>query len=87
MDFVPLMSTYKTRVVVCRARSLHASKSDAFDAGKDAVFADKPVSVFGFRILSLLLDHDAEYIRDVLVQCARLAIVVECSRVLSNSMG
>ena len=78
--------THKTRVVVSGAGLLHAPKSDALDIREQTTFADEPVGLVSRLVLKLLLDHDAEHVRDVLVQGARLALVHEWARVLGDGV-
>ena len=78
--------THETRVIVSGAGLLHAPKSDTLDIRKQAAFANEPVSLVSRLVLKLLLDHDAEYVRDVLVQGARLALVDKWARVLGNGV-
>ena len=78
--------THETRVVVSGAGLLHAPKSDTLDIREQTAFADEPVGLVSRLVLKLLLDHDAEHVRDVLVQGARLALVHEWARVLGDGV-
>ncbi len=78
--------THKTWVVVGCAGLLHAPKSDTLDIRKQTAFADEPIGLISRLVLKLLLDHDAEHVRDVLIQGARLALVDEWARVLSDGV-
>ena len=49
--------------------------------------ANQPISLLGSLILNLLLDHDPENIRYVLVEGSRLAVVVERAGVLGDSVS
>jgi len=81
-----MRETYKARIVIRGTWILHVAQSNTLDVGQEAAFADQPVCSFGGLVLDELLDHDAKDVRDVLVERARLTLVLQGARVLGDGV-
>lgn len=86
LEVVRLGVLAEARVVVRGPGGLHVAQGDALNAGHETLFADEPVGVGGLLVLHALLHHDAEDVRDVLVEGAALPGVVERGRVLRHGV-
>lgn len=74
-------------VIVSRAGCLHGSKSDTVDTFCKNTFTNQPVGIGGGLFELVLLDHDSEAVADTLIQCSRLALVLEVGSVLGDTMS